>query len=222
VPSYLTRYIDFVHPGVVLVGSMTKKYMRRSIQPEEELTKREVFDERAAAGPCNNLSFITPACIQHIYGVPKGDKKAPGNSLGLFEHGSWYSPISLATLLANFTDIPPETRPINITIDISETHYDDSFSFDGEADLDIQLALPLVYPQSITIYQVDDDYYASYAPSLETYLGLFQSWLNAIDKVSVFIIVRQCLSPRVPRVKKGADQRHLVILQLYSIWRDRK
>ncbi|KAH8798638.1 peptidase S8/S53 domain-containing protein [Xylogone sp. PMI_703] len=182
VPSHLARHIDFVHPGVALVGSMAKKVMRRSIQPEEQLATRKVLDERAAAGPCDDLNFITPACIQYIYGVPKGDKKAPGNSLGLFEHGSWYSPISLATLLANFTDIPPETRPINITIDISQTHYNDNFSFDGEASLDIQMALPLVYPQNITIYQVDDDYYAVYAASLETYLGLFQSWLNAIDK----------------------------------------
>jgi tripeptidyl-peptidase I len=195
VPSYLTRYIDFVYPGVALIGSMRKKYMRRSIQPEEQLAIREVLDKRAASGPCHNISFITPACIQYIYGVPKGDKKALGNSLGLFEHGSWYSPISLATLLANFTDIPPETRPINITIDISETHYDDNLSSDSEADLDIQMALPLVYPQSITIYQVDDDYYAAYAVSTGTSLGLFQSWLNAIDKVSVFVILYQCLSP---------------------------
>ena len=174
--------------------------MRRRVQPEEQLATREGLDERAAADPCHDLNLLTPNCIRHIYGVPKGDKKAPGNSLGLFESGSWYSPTALETFLANFTDIPPETRPFNTTIDISETHYD-QLNYGGEADLDLQLALPLVYPQNVMIYQVDDDYYTTYGR--ETYLGMFQSWLNAIDKVSLFIIFRIVYHPESCELRNG-------------------
>jgi hypothetical protein len=71
--------------------------------------------------------------------------------------------------LASFTDIPPETKLLNITIDISLTHFDHQ-SDPGEADLDLQLALPLVYPQTVTIYQVDDDF--NTGAGRETYLDI--------------------------------------------------
>lgn len=124
----------------------------------------------------------------NISNVSKGDKRAPGNSLGVFASGSWYSPTALKVFLANHTDIPPEMTLLNITIDVSQIHYDQPDD-SGEADLDVQMSLPLVYPQNVTIYQVDDDYYTTYGR--EIYWGMFQSWLNAIDGVSVILHV-QC------------------------------
>lgn len=144
--------------------------MKRNIRLEEQPVTRDVLDNRAAAGPCDDLNFITPTCIQHIYNVPKGDKKASGNSLGMFETGSWYSPTALKSFLANYTDIPPETTLSNITIDISVSHFD-QVNDAGEADLDVQMALPLVYPQNVTVYQVDDDYYTIFGR--DTYRGMF-------------------------------------------------
>ncbi|PNP40534.1 hypothetical protein TGAMA5MH_07531 [Trichoderma gamsii] len=178
VPSHLARHIDFVYPGVALAGSMKKRSMKRDIHMGDQLVPRDALDKRPEAGPCDDLDLITPTCIQHIYSVPKGDKKAPDNSLGMFETGSWYSPTALKSFLTNYTDIPPETTLFNITIDISVAHFDQS-NDGGEADLDVQMALPLVYPQNITVYQVDDDYYTTFGR--EPYRGMFQSWLNAID-----------------------------------------
>lgn len=154
--------------------------MKRDIHMGDQLVPRDALDKRPEAGPCDDLDLITPTCIQHIYSVPKGDKKAPDNSLGMFETGSWYSPTALKSFLTNYTDIPPETTLFNITIDISVAHFDQS-NDGGEADLDVQMALPLVYPQNITVYQVDDDYYTTFGR--EPYRGMFQSWLNAIDGV---------------------------------------
>ncbi|KAL6807472.1 subtilisin-like protein [Trichoderma sp. SZMC 28013] len=178
VPSHLARHIDFIHPGVALVGNMKRESMKRSILPEQRVSTRNTLDERADVGPCTDLDLITPSCIQYLYNVSKGDKRAPGNSLGVFASGSWYSPTGLKAFLANYTDIPPETTLLNITIDVSQTHYDEPDG-SGEADLDVQMSLPLVYPQNVTIYQVDDDYYTTYGR--EIYWGMFQSWLNAID-----------------------------------------
>jgi tripeptidyl-peptidase-1 len=180
-----TRYrADFVHPGVALAGNMKKRSIKRIVNPDEQLDTRDVLHNPATAGPCDDLDLITPTCIQHIYNVPKGNKKAPKNSLGIFETGSWYSPTALKSFLANFTDISPDVTLSNITIDISVAHFDRT-NDGGEAGLDVQMALPLVYPQNITVYQVDDDYYTTFGT--ETYRGMVQSWLNAIDAVGVLL-----------------------------------
>jgi tripeptidyl-peptidase-1 len=129
-------------------------------------------------------SLVTPECVQKLYKVPRGNKAAPGNSLGLFESGSWYSPTALDVFFKNFSsNIPVGTRPANVSIDISAWHYDEQNP--GEADLDVQMAFPLVYPQNVTIYQTDDDYYTGYGRGGS--LGWFQDWLDAIDGVSLLL-----------------------------------
>ena len=52
----------------------------------------------------------------------------------------------------------------------------------GESDLDFQLAYPLIYPQTITLYQTDDLNYATNPNS--TSLGGFNTFLDALDGVS--------------------------------------
>jgi hypothetical protein len=47
--------------------------------------------------------------------------------------------------------------------------------------MDVQIAFPLIYPLNITIYQSDDIYYTGYG--LDSHLGWFQDWLDAIDGV---------------------------------------
>ena len=51
----------------------------------------------------------------------------------------------------------------------------------GESDLDFQLAYPLIYPQTITLYQTDDLNYATNPNS--TSLGGFNTFLDALDGV---------------------------------------
>ena len=47
----------------------------------------------------------------------------------------------------------------------------------GESDLDFELAYPLIYPQTITLFQTDDDNYANSGK----YLGIFNTFLDALD-----------------------------------------
>ena len=47
----------------------------------------------------------------------------------------------------------------------------------GESDLDMQLIYPLIFPQTITLFQTDDDNYANSGQ----YLGIFNTFLDALD-----------------------------------------
>lgn len=91
---------------------------------------------------------------------------------------------------ANFSpSIPQGTKPVNLSIDLSQWNYDDDFESNLEADLDVQIAYPLVYPQTITVFQSDDAYYTGYGR--DSYRGWFQSFLDAVDGVSIQLIWKQ-------------------------------
>ena len=49
----------------------------------------------------------------------------------------------------------------------------------GEADLDFELAIPIIYPQTTTLYSVDDLYYAFGGNGSTT--GIFNTFFDAID-----------------------------------------
>jgi tripeptidyl-peptidase I len=123
---------------------------------------------------------MTPQCIAALYKIPPGGKSIPGNNLGIYERGDYVDGTSLDLFFANFTSIPQGTRPTRVDID----GFANSTGTDapGEADLDFQLAYPIVYPQNITQYQTDDLYYSGYGSS--HWDGLFNTFLDALDGVS--------------------------------------
>jgi tripeptidyl-peptidase-1 len=124
---------------------------------------------------------MTPQCIAALYNIPQATTAVPGNSLGIFERGDNVTTLSLNMFFANFTPwIPQDTYPNEIDIDLilntgasQET---------GEADLDFQISYPIVYPQEITSFQVDDIFYVGFGRASTT--GLFNTFLDAIDGVS--------------------------------------
>lgn len=44
--------------------------------------------------------FITPPCIAAMYNITQATKSAPGNKLGIFEEGDFYSETDLALFFA--------------------------------------------------------------------------------------------------------------------------
>ncbi|KAJ4389472.1 hypothetical protein N0V93_006941 [Gnomoniopsis smithogilvyi] len=175
VPEDLSGHIDFVFPGVVL-GEMTPDLSRKR-------KKRASSDRRQVSGNTTCASLVTPACIKALYGLPTADKANANNSLGIYESISWYQYQDLDLFFSNYApDIPQGTRPQNLSIDQAAWFYDDPndpyTTYASEADLDIQVAWPMIYPQNITIFQVDDVYYNLYSAST---LGLFNTFLDALD-----------------------------------------
>ena len=147
--------------------------------------------EGALAIP-NNLKncdvVITPACIKALYQVPKAELAADGNSLGIFEEGDYYAQEDLNLFFANYTPyIPRGTHPIPAFIDGAHAPVALK-NAGGESELDFELAYPLIYPQSITLYQTDDKFYAT--NSTNTASGGFNTFLDALDGVSLIFTVQ--------------------------------
>ena len=140
----------------------------------------------AAPGPIADLGklstcdvAITPACVKALYGVPPATMANPSNSMGIFEEGDYYAQEDLNLFFANFTPrIPQGTHPIPAFIDGAKAPVAVK-NAGGESDLDFMLTYPLIYPQSITLYQTDDRHYATDPNSTSS--GGFNTFLDALD-----------------------------------------
>lgn len=125
---------------------------------------------------------ITPACLRALYhfDAPSPYAKVnPNNSLGIFEEGDFYSQKDLDLFFTNFTSyIPNGTHPILDSVDGGEAPVATK-NAGGESDLDFELAYPIIYPQTITLYQVDDLFYAEGGNG--TTDGIFNTFFDAID-----------------------------------------
>lgn len=181
IPAQLAEHIDFVYPGVVMAESRTSqvpKQNRRNVQRSESAKRAAV--KRQDSSSCAEV--VTPECIANLYEIPPADKAHPNNSFGLYERECWYQDEDLDLFFSNYApDIPVGTRPVNLSIDLAVWHYNESdttISIPSEADLDTEVAYPIIYPQNITVYQVDDEYYHLYQVQ---YTGLFNTFLDAID-----------------------------------------
>lgn len=144
----------------------------------------EAAKKRQDTPSCSEV--VTPQCIADLYEIPPADKAHPNNSFGLYERECWYQDEDLDLFFANYAPgIPEGTRPLNLSIDLAVWHYnesDTSISIPTEADLDTEVAYPIIYPQTVTVYQVDDEYYHLYQVQ---YTGLFNTFLDAIDSVGL-------------------------------------
>lgn len=186
VPEDVAEHIDFVFPGVVL-GEVRpgpnnddkNKPSKKRSAPQKQHKKKQTGSTNSTA--CADV--VTPACIKALYGLPTPDKAAANNSLGIFEQASWYQHEDLDLFFATYApEIPQGTRPRNQSVDQAAWFYDDAgdeaATMPDEADLDVEVAWPIIYPQDVTVFQVDDVYYNLYSAST---LGLFNTFLDALD-----------------------------------------
>ena len=113
---------------------------------------------------------ITPACIRAMYNISKPTLAASSNNMGIFENGDVYVQSDLNKFFDTFAkNIPSGTRPSLNSINGAQGTGSVGEA-EGEADLDFQVAFPLVYPQAIQLFQVStegDD--------------IFNTFLDAID-----------------------------------------
>lgn len=112
---------------------------------------------------------------------PKG-KPLSNNTLGIYESGDYYKQSDLNLWFKTYQpNIPNGTHPIPAPIDgavITGNGDPGTTNAGGESNLDITLGISLIYPQSTTLYQVDDTYYESLGAK---YSAQFNTFLDAID-----------------------------------------
>lgn len=139
-------------------------------------------------GDNGNLStcdqVMTPDCIKALYKIPQYDNTTmpnPNNTIGIFEEGDAYAEKDLDQFFANYTPyIPPGTYPMPLFIDGAEAPKPVAEA-GGESDMDFQVVYPIVYPQTVNLFQTDDAWYSG--PESNA-LGYFDTFLDAIDGVS--------------------------------------
>ncbi|PQE18973.1 hypothetical protein CJF32_00010051 [Rutstroemia sp. NJR-2017a WRK4] len=193
VPKHVRKHIDYITPGIKLLAPVDhqKRRLKRDAEAiEHQLSKRNTHSlHRTSSQPtyanASDLSTcdiaITPACVAALYQIPPANSSHPNNSLGIFESElQFYTQMDLDLFFTNFTSyIPNGTHPVAANIDGGMQSTDDPNYAGGEANLDIQLAYPIVYPQTITLYQVDD--YIVQANQNDTYTFGFNTFLDALD-----------------------------------------
>ena len=206
-PKHIQKYVDYITPGVKLLAP-SNKLGENSIQKRELVEKRENPHRGGwpgthgsppwrpwpgkpggwphPGGPgSNDLKdcdiAITPACIAALYHIPPGDKSDPTNTMGVFEAElQYWDQEDLNLFFTNFTrQIPNGTHPINHDIDggVAVTHNLNDAG--GESMLDLELVYPIVYPQTVAVWNVDDIHYQTWAN--DTYTWGFNTLLDAID-----------------------------------------
>ena len=190
-PNHVRRHVDFVSPGIKLApsGKPSKRNMKRNekraVRHNKKLQvpslgvdepKFKLPNVTGALASCDEI--ITPECIRALYHVPKGNLSDSCNSLGIFETGTTYSKEDMDLFYSRFApEIPNGTYPKHVLID-GATAPSSTMEASGEADLDFQLAYPLIWPQGTTLFQADD---ANVEEDFTYGSGIFNTFLDAID-----------------------------------------
>jgi tripeptidyl-peptidase I len=189
--------VDYITPGIRLLAPEKRGIKKRgfAMTPGKyrhaagaPLRSNPAEFPTATPGDLSTCDHsVTPDCIRALYQVPlvpeyPGGTPRSDNSMGIFEEGDYYAQEDLDLFFANYTPhIPQGTHPTPAFIDGAAAPTDVADA-GGESDLDFELAYPLLYPQTITLFQTDDLYYATNENSTST--GGFNTFLDALDGVS--------------------------------------
>jgi tripeptidyl-peptidase-1 len=195
-PIHVSSHVDFVKPGVKLSAPLKKR----------QVDKRSGFwgPPSRGHGPSrghppyypgweipptghglppdlqNCGVNITPTCIKALYDIPTAYLDQPENVMGLYETYDAFSQEDLTLFFATFAkNVPPNTKPNVISVDGGTAPVaPGDVRNGGESDIDLDLSISLIYPQSVTVYQVDD--LPNSSGEIDT-TGFLNTFLDSID-----------------------------------------
>ncbi|KAG6239764.1 hypothetical protein E4U25_000321 [Claviceps purpurea] len=171
-PAKVAGLVDFVMPGTSLtenneftseigtsdVAKPIKKKIRVATTTEKFIPlslaeKTDLSNKIHGTSACDK--YITPQCIKAIYKIPDATSAFPNNSLGIFEAlDDVYAQEDLdAFYKLTAPNIPAGTGP-KLDLINGATAPNRPEMAGGESDLDFQMAIPIIYPQNTTLYQV--------------------------------------------------------------------
>lgn len=191
VPVHLRELIDIVTPTVHFDAKVSgnkniKREVPSSSQPGSPSNKawqpkkgKVIGSSKFASSSAPNSTAlstcntqITPECLRALYGIPNGT--LDGSSYGIVEYTPQaYLQADLDDFFASYeSEIPTGTGPALDSVDggVDQTT-SQGFDYNGESNLDLEYAIALVYPQTVTLYQVGD----------EVEGASFGNFLDAID-----------------------------------------
>jgi len=173
-PAHISGHFDYIGPGVALSQPLTKKSMKRNRSLSRRDThehKRERWnsssDDRYHAGPWSvpphllqlpdDLRYcsvnMTPTCIRALYNIPQGYRNDSVNMLGIYENSelSDYVQEDLDLFFEEYAPyVPKGSHPVlNSVYNGTAPVALNSSVRKSEADIDLDLAFALTYPQVI-------------------------------------------------------------------------
>ncbi|KAI6713018.1 protease S8 tripeptidyl peptidase I (secreted protein) [Marssonina coronariae] len=194
VPEHLSSHIDYITPGIKLspvVKRTSKRNFKRAshsfhapahVSVSAEKNAKAISAAAAALPPAlqNCNTNMSPDCIRALYSIPANPVAVDGNSLGLYQQGSYFAKTDLNLFYAKYAPyVPQDTFPVNATIDGASYSVPAASELNsGEANIDIEMGTSLIYPQTVTLYQTDDDIYE---PQEVATTNLFNTFLDALD-----------------------------------------
>ncbi|KAK9417389.1 putative Peptidase S53 domain-containing protein [Seiridium unicorne] len=189
IPKHLVEHIDYITPGVKgsdVTGRLRRsedvvvRSDRRRLRPFQELDELSTSQiEADAAGTC--ATAISPVCLQALYQfdpLNSTSKVSANNSMGIFEEGDYYAQADLNSFYTKYASYIPSgwgpklngvdggTAPVAVA------------KAGGESNLDFELAIPIIYPQTTVDYQTDDAFYAAGGGNAT---GIFNTFFDALD-----------------------------------------
>lgn len=189
VPKHIQKHIDYVTPGLRLLAVAKEKkssskprkrgpYSKPTFNNGERPPKfnpiiSNPIHPAVASQPLSNCNqLITPYCIRALYNVPIGTKAQSSNAMGIFEFGDAFAQQDLNMFYKNlFPTTPQGFAPKVQLIDGGKAPVPQSQA-GVESSLDLEVAIPLLYPQGTVVYQLGTS-------------GGFNTFLDAIDGVSM-------------------------------------
>lgn len=151
-PEHLQPHIDYITPGIKLtpVVKRTVKTKRGTpyavkaplrVAVEETSQAVTTTDASVPAALAGCSTNVTPACIKALYGIPNATLATPGNSLGLYQQGSYFAESDIDAYFKAYAPyVPQGTYPINASIDGASYSVDPASALNsGEANIDIDM-----------------------------------------------------------------------------------
>ena len=170
-PIHVSSHVDFVKPGVKLSAPLKKRQIEKrsgasggSRHPPH--TKPPHYPGWTIPHGAGSLPSdlqncgvnITPTCLKALYDLPTPHLAQTENVMGLYETYDAFSQADISLFFEHFAPwVPANTKPNVISVDGGTAPVAPGDPRNGaESDIDLDLSISLIYPQSVTVYQVDD------------------------------------------------------------------
>jgi tripeptidyl-peptidase-1 len=192
-PISVASHVDFIKPGVMLSAPLKKRQVKKrsTVKGPSSTSRLPPFFKPpyypgwkvppGASGLTHDLQAcgvnITIACIKALYDIPTAYLDQPENAMGLYEDYDAFSQGDISLFFENFAkNVPVDTKPRVISVDGGTAPVAPSDPRNGgESDIDLDLSISLIYPQSVTVYQVDDLYNSENAD------GWLNTFFDSVD-----------------------------------------
>ncbi|CEJ79839.1 hypothetical protein VHEMI00055 [[Torrubiella] hemipterigena] len=197
-PKEVSEIVDFVVPGVNLAKVKTRaapppkgktpfaaiwEGLRDLTAEQQQIVvnasrsarkgcKKPSTDNNGTASLDHCDTIITPACIQAIYGIPKGVQSNITNPMGFFESiNDVYSQEDLDLFWKTAAPYVPQGTGPDLDLINGATAPNPPERAGGESDLDFQMAIPIIYPETTVLFQTagggSDDIFGDYLAAVD-------------------------------------------------------